>query len=341
MRSIRATLALAGLAVLTACDVPTEAPILEQRWILAVDNSTIAVSEFLPSGVTLSGNNFAVSVGASTTSKSLGDLCTACVALNGLNAPVPAFDGSLTLSQTLPADVSQATLVSGSALIAIQNGFGFDPLAGGGSFTVRVYDGQGGRQLGETVFAAPMATGTTVTRTLTLATGSIGATLYVDAVLSSPGGQTAIINTGQRLTITATPSPILVSSARVNVANRAVSVAPVDLDVADIDDAISKKIQNGGIILDITNPFGVGVTAQLDITYPGGKITKALNVGSGATSTATLSYSGDELRSFLGKSGVRLTGSGTVSSSAGYITVTPGQQVFIKAKIDLTLRIGD
>jgi hypothetical protein len=30
-----------------------------------------------------------------------------------------------------------------------------------------------------------------------------------------------------------------------------------------------------------------------------------------------------------------------VSSSAGYITVTPGQQVLIKAKIDLTLRIGD
>ena len=341
MKLIRATLALAGLAVLTGCDVPTEAPILDQRWILPVDNSTISVNELLPSGVTVSGGNFAVAVAAFNTNKSLGDFCTPCSALNGLTAPMPPFNGTLNLSQTLPANVAQATVVSGSARIAIQNGFSFDPLAGGGSLTVTMYDGQGGRQIGQTVFSAPLAAGTTVTRTLTVAAGAIGASLHVDAALASPGGQTTTINTGQRLTITATPNPILVSSARVNVASRSVTVAPVDLDVSDIDSAITDRIQNGGIILDITNPFGVGVTAQLDITYPGGKITKTLNVGSGATSTATLSYSGDELRSFLGKSGVRMTGSGTVSSSAGYITVTPGQQVLIKAKIDLTLRIGD
>ncbi|MHB1192577.1 MAG: hypothetical protein ACYC6F_05970 [Longimicrobiales bacterium] len=341
MKSIRATLALAGLAILTGCDIPTEAPILEQRWILPADNSTISVTELLPSGVTVSGNNFAVSVGAFNTNKSLGDLCTTCSALNGLTAPVPPFNGSLTLSQTLPANVQQATVVSGSALIAIQNGFSFDPLAGGGSLTVTVYDGQGGKQVGQTVFSAPLAAGTTVTRTLTLAAGSLGATLYVDAALSSPGGQLSTIDTNQRLTITATPSPILVSAARVNVANRSVTVAPMDLDVSDIDSAITDRIQSGNIILDVTNPFGVAVSAQLDINYPGGKITKAFNVGSGATSTNTLAYTGDELRAFLGKSGVSMTGSGSVSSSAGYINITPGQQVLIKAKIDLTLRIGD
>lgn len=341
MKTIRATLVLAGLAVLTGCDVPTEAPILEQRWILPVDNSTISVNELLPAGVTASGNNFSVTVGAFTTNKTLGDLCGTCSPLNGLSAPVPAFEGSLSLSQTLPANVSQATVVSGSALIAIQNGFSFDPLAGGGSLTVVVYDGQGGRELGRTVFSAPLAAGATVTRTLTLAGGAIGSTLYANATLSSPGGQTTTINTSQTLTVTATPSPVLVSAARVNVAGRAVTVAPVDLDVADIDSAITDRIQNGGIILEITNPFGVGVGAQLEIAYPGGKITKPLSVGSGATSTSTLSYSGDELRAFLGKSGVRMTGSGTVSSSAGYINLTPGQQVLIKAKIDLTLRIGD
>ena len=135
MKSIRATLVLAGLAILTGCDVPCEAPFLDQRWILPVDNSTISVTELLPSGVTVSGNNFAVSVGAFTTNKSLGDLCATCAALNGLTAPVPAFNGQLTLSQTLPANVQQATVVSGSALIAIQNAFAFDPLAGGGSLT--------------------------------------------------------------------------------------------------------------------------------------------------------------------------------------------------------------
>lgn len=341
MKLTRATLALAGLAVLTACDVPTEAPILEQRWILPADNTTISVTELLPSGVTVSGNNFAVSVNAFTTSKSLGDLCATCAPFNGLTAPVPPFNGTFTMSQSLPANVSEATVASGSAVIAIQNGFSFDPLGGGGTLTVTVYDGQGGRQLGQTIFTAPMAAGATVTKTLTLATGAIGATLYVDAVLSSPGGQIAPINTGQRLTITATPNPILVSSAKVNVSSRSVTFAAVDLDVEDIDDAISERIQSGAILLDVTNPFGVGVSGQFDITYPGGKITKALNVGSGATSSTSLTYTGAEFRTFLGKSGVKLTGSGTVGSSAGVITVTPAQQVVIKAKIDLTLRIGD
>jgi hypothetical protein len=341
MKVIRAALVLTGLAALAGCDVPTEAPILEQRWILPVDNTTISVSELLPTGVTVSGSNFAVAVGAFTTNKSLGDLCSTCAPLNGLTAPAPAFSGTFNLAQSLPANVSQATVVSGSATIAVQNGFSFDPLAGGGSLTVTLYDGQGGRQIGQVVFSAPMAAGGTASKTLTLAAGAIGASLYAEAALSSPGGQSALISTAQRMTITATPNPILVSSARVNVSNRTVNIASVNVDVEDIESSISDKVQSGSIILEITNPFGVGMSATADITYSGGKITKSLNVGSGATSTATLTYSGDELRSFLGKPNVRFAGTGTVSASAGTITVTPGQQVGIKAKIDLTIRIGD
>src|SRR3989304_1201244 len=149
MKSLRAALTLAGLAALAACDVPTEAPIVEQRWILPVDNTTISVSELLPTGVTVSGNNFAVTVGAFNTSKSLGDLCPGCAPLNGLTAPVPAFDGTFTLSRAPPADVASATVVSGSALIAVQNGFGFDPLAGGGTTAVTPPDGPGGEQVGQ------------------------------------------------------------------------------------------------------------------------------------------------------------------------------------------------
>lgn len=340
MKSIRAALTLVGLAALAACDIPTEAPIVEQRWILPVDNTTISVSELLPTGVAVSGNNFAVTVGAFNTSKPLGELCPACVPVNGLTAPVPAFNGTFTLSQSLPADVASATVVSGSAVIAVQNGFGFDPLAGGGTMTVILTDGQGGKQVGQTVFSGAMAANSTRTQTLTLAPGSVGSTLFVTAVLTSPGGQIATINTAQRLTITATPSPILVSSARVNVANQSVAFNPVNLDVEDIDDAIADRIVSGGIVLEVTNPFGVSVGAQLDITYPNGKITKSLSIAGGATSTATLSYTGNEFRAFLGQPNVRLTGTGSVSSSAGSITLTPGQQVVIKAKIDLTLKIG-
>lgn len=341
MKTIRAALVLSGLAALAGCDIPTEAPILEQRWILPVDNTTISVTDLLPSGVTVSGNNFSVTVGAVSAGKSLGELCSGCAAANGLTVPVPAFTGSVSFTQTLPQNVAQATVVSGSAVIAVTNGFSFDPLSGGGSLTVTVYDGQGGKQIGQTVFSAPLTSGGTSTRTLTLSPGAVGASLFVDAVLSSPGGQVATINTQQRLTVTATPNPILISSARVNVSSRTVNLAPVDLDVSDIDTELTDRIQNGSVILEVTNPFGIGVNAQLDISYPGGKISKTLSVASGATSTNTLSYTGDELRAFLGKSGVRMTGAGSVTASAGYITVTPAQQVLIKAKIDLTIRIGD
>lgn len=340
MKPIRATLALVGLAILTGCDVPTEAPIIEQRWILPVDNTTISVNELLPSGVTVSGSNFAVTIGAFSSSRTLGELCPSCAAFEGLTGPAPAFNGTFTLTQALPTNVSQATVVSGSVVIDIQNGFSFDPLAGGGTMTVTLYDGQGGRQVGRTVFSNSLPSGATVSQTLTLASGSITG-MYVTADLASPGGQIATIGTSQRLTITAKPSPVLVSSARVNVSNRTVTFAPADLDVEDIDSAISDRIQQGGLILDITNPFGVSVAAQVDITYPGGKITKPLAVGSGATSTASMTYTGAEFRTFMGKPNVRMTGSGTISSSAGTITVTPGQQVVIKAKIDLTLKIGD
>ncbi len=341
MRHNRGYLARLGRAARAGCDIPTEAPIFEQRWILPVDNTTISVSELLPSGVTVDGNDFAVSVDAFSTSRSLGDLCPSCAPLQGLLAPSPAFTGTLTMDQSLPADIAAATIASASAEIAIHNGFSFDPIAGGGSVTATLTDGQGGAEIGEVTFSAGLPPGQTTTQTLTVAPGAIGSNLFVTAVITSPGGQVTTIDNEERLTITATPGTVLASAATVDVASRSVTIDPVDLDVEDIDETITDRIESGSIVLTIANPFGVSVGAQLDIDYPGGTIAKQLSIGSSATSTATLSYSGAELRTFLGKSGVRLTGTGTVSSSSGAITVTPGQQVVIDAKIDITLRIGD
>lgn len=340
MNVSRTALSLLGIAALAGCDIPTEIPILEQRWIFPVENTTISVNEFLPSGVTASGNSFSLAVGAFNTSATLGSLCPQCAPLQGLTAPMPAFQGTLTVTQSLPAGVSAATVQSGAITVAIQNGFNYDPIVGGGSVTLTLTDGPGGRQLAQEVITGTMAAGSTRSAVLTLAPGAIGSTVVATAVVDSPGGQIATVDNNRSLTVTATPAPILVASATVNVSNRAVSVDPVDLDVEDIDDAIADRIENGAIVLDITNPFGVALSMQVDINYPGGKITKTLGIGGGATSTATLSYTGEEFRTFLGRSPVTLTGNGAVSASAGSITVTPGQQAVINAKIDITLQIG-
>lgn len=341
MNVSRAALSLLGIAALAGCDtIPTEAPILEQRWILPVDNTTISVNELLPSGVTTSGNSFSVAMGAFNTGATLGSLCAQCGPFQGLTAPMPAFQGSLTVSQSLPSGVSAATVQSGSVTVAIQNGFNFDPIAGGGSVTLTLTDGPGGRQLAQEVITGTMAAGSTRSAVLTLAPGAIGSSVVATAVVNSHGGQIATVDNSRSLTVTATPGPILVGSATVNVSNRTVSVDPVDLDVEDIDEAISDRIETGAIVMDVSNPFGVALSVQVDINYPGGKITKTLGIGGGATSTATLSYTGDEFRTFLGRSPVTLTGNGTVAAAAGSITVTPGQQAVINAKIDLTLQIG-
>lgn len=341
MKPLRAVLGLVGLAALAGCEFPTEAPILDQRWILPVDNTTISVNELLPAGVSASGSSFSVRVDPFSTSRTLGDLCTACQPLQGQAAPVPGFEGTFSLSQTLPADVVEAALTSGSVAVAIQNGFSFDPLAGGGKLTITLTDGPGGRQVGRTEYSGALPPGASANPTLALAAGTVGSTLQVSVVVTSPGGQTTTIDNAQRLTVNATPGALQVGSARVNVAGRRVNFAPVDLDVEDIDDSLADRIQAGSIVLDITNPFGVGVGATVDITHPGGRITKPLGIGGGATSSATLSYTGEEMRAFMGEPNVRLTGGGTVASGAGAIRVTPGQQVLIKAKLDLTLRIGD
>ena len=340
MNVLRAALPIAGLAALAACELPTEAPIIDQRWVIPLDDATLSVSQLLPSGVAVTGNAFSVSVNPFSTHRTLGELCATCGPLHGATAPVPGFAGNFALSQSLPADVSQATLTAGSVALAVHNGFSFDPMAGGGTVTVTLTDGTGGPVLGQTVFSGSLPPGQARSQAITLNPGSVGATLAAAVVVNSPGGQVTTIDSGQRLTVTATPSGIRASSARVNAAGRSISFDPTDLDVEDIDSFITDRIENGAIVLAITNPFAVAVSASVQIVYPGGTLAKPLAIGSAATSSATLSYTGEELRSFLGKPNVRLTGTGAVSPTAAPVTVTPGQQVVITTKLDLTLRVG-
>ena len=329
---------MADAVIFSACDVPTDTPMLDQRWILPVEGTTLGVDELLPTGVSVSGNDFAVTVDPFTADETLGDLCTPCAALNGLTAPVPPFTETFTSSQTLPSDVSSVDLTSGSIAIAIQNGFTFDPLLGGGTLSITLTDGEGGAQLGQTVVDAAsggtLPPGTTNT-TLTLAPTTVGNTLFVSTVIDAPGGASALIDTSDQLTITATPTLILVSSATVNVTGQNVDIDPVDLDVGDLDSSVTDRIQQGSVILDVVNPFGVAVTGTLVI----GSTSKGFSLGSGATSQVTIAYTGDELRSFLGQGNVTLTGTGTVTSGDD-ITVSPGQEVTIDASVDLIIEIG-
>ena len=90
MRGLHAGPSWVGLlpvlsVALAACDVPTEAPLIDNRWVLPSESTEIEVMDFLPEGVTLSpdGQAFLVTVTGRTQTTTLGEVCTECTQVNG------------------------------------------------------------------------------------------------------------------------------------------------------------------------------------------------------------------------------------------------------------------
>lgn len=342
MRPMRTAMAVLGVVVVAACDIPTSVPKVDQRWILPADTMSISVDQMLPSGVTVSGGAFALTVDPFTAGEALGALCSVCT--NGPAVSVPPFDATFTATQPLPDSVQAVTLASGSVQVSIYNGFSFDPIAGGGTLTITLSDSVAGTVVGQVLLDGAtdaLPPGATVQRTVDLAPGAVGPTLLVTSEVNSVGGQRAtFVNTADSLVVTATPSGILASSATVDVSNLPVSPSPVNLDVGGIDQSIVDHILNGSIVLDVANPFGVAFAGTLVIKYPGGEVSKQVSVPGGTSTSTTVDYSQNELQQFLGQNNVSVSAVGAVAPNAGAITVTPSERADLKAKIDLTLEIG-
>jgi hypothetical protein len=347
MKSLPASLAVVGALTLAACDIPTSPPRVEQRWILPVERATLGVAELLPDGVEDDGSFFLVSVAPVTVVERLTDVCEGCAALDGLVAPKPGFEDSLQVTTTLPDGVSGADLASASVQVVIHNAFGFDPLRPGGpetgTLSVEVRAGVGGEVLGRLTMDGAIESlpaGATVSRTLSLEAAALGTTLQAVVSIASPAGNPVVIDADDELTVTATPTLVRLASALVDVTGEVVTLDPVALDVEGIDEAVTDHILTGAILLDVVNPFGVAVDALLEIRHPDGSVVKAVTLGADASSTISVPYTADELRSFLGRTGVDLVGTGSVAPGAGLVTLVPGQEMVLDGKIDLTLSIG-
>jgi hypothetical protein len=348
MKRFRAPLTLGlGLLVLAGCDFPTEAPDLEQRWIFPVESTTLDVAELLPSGVRVEGSNFAMAVDEFTLLQTLGTVCTACGPLNGLTVPKPAFTTQFSVDQTLPADVESATLAGSTVSITIQNSFTFDPLrlpsGATGTLTVTLTDGPGGAQIGQVVIdgaTETLAAGASVTKT-TPVTGTVGSTVTGVVDLDSPAGAAGdlvTIDTSEGFTVTVTPGEVLIASATVNVDGQVVDLEAEPIDT-DLDEGLTNRIQQGTLILDVANPFGVSFDGSVNLGTVLEPQTKSLSIPGSPTSQVTIPYTGAELQNVFGGTGVQFWGSGTISAP-GPITVTPGQSITLEASIDFTILIG-
>ena len=104
------------------------------------------------------------------------------------------------------------------------------------------------------------------------------------------------IYTASQISVTATPQNILVSAAKVNVSNKAFNIDNQSLDVEDIGSDVTDHLSSGSIVFDVTNPFGVAMTATVRINYPqhqndsgqqipAGSVVKSVSMTSAPTST--------------------------------------------------------
>lgn len=333
----------------SACDLPTATPIFETRWIFPIEENSISVDEMLPAAVTTSGEEFEVAVDPFTFPESLGNLCLACLPFDGLVVPKPLLQFSFSDVSSYATDVESFELLTGSVTVRITNGLGFDPIRPGvgvtGSVTVTVYDEMiGGRELDRIVLNGAvdsLSNGTALDLPIDLTAGPVTSTVVAVVDMHSPLGDPVLINTTSQLDVDVTFGVIAVSSATVNVAGRQVALDEVAMDVEKIDSYIVDNILSGALILNLSNPFGVGLTATIDIKSPAiPTISKSLTITSNPTSQVRLEYTRAELRSFLGQMDVTIGGSGTVSTDAGSITVSPGQIVTMKGSLDAVVELG-
>lgn len=348
---LRALLTLAALALSAACEYPTKVPQLEQTWVVPVDSTRLAVSELLPPELTVAAGAFRFTPPPVTVVRSLGAMC-GC-ASSATPVPKPAFTATLPGAIAIGPDVLSATTTAGNTFrVNLSHNFNFDPLrpsAAAGSqrgwFVIELRSG--GAVIGrDSINGANVAwpAGITLTRDVPISAGvalAAGSSIPVDATINSPAGDPVAINTSQALTVVAAPAALGVTGVRVRVANKMVNAASIPLDVQGISADMTRNVVSGGFLFTIGNPFAIAGTMTMTIAIPGQpSITKSVPVSAAPSSTASVDFTGAELESILGKSGVTLALTGTVSGPPGGVVVTPTQVLGFASRVRMTIRVG-
>jgi hypothetical protein len=347
---------LAVVAGQWACSIPTDAPKLEQEWMVPVAETSMDVVELLPTGVGLTndGEAFTVQIDAILFQETLGVLCEACQGLDGLTVPKPVFSGEFHESVALPEDVRSVQVREGRITVQAQNRFGFDPLKppGGerGTFTLALHDGgpQGPvlDQIvvnGEDTSFGPL---TTLSRDLDYS-GSVGSTITVTVNVNSPAGgpepgNWVPIRLNDEIRVTVTPGVLEAESASIDVAGNVFQFQSAALNVGGFDPSLVDHVTGGSIEMDIVNPWSVGAVLTLVIDGPTmeAPVVVIAPVPATPTSTVEVEFSQAEIQAFLGEPNVFLAGQGTVNPGTSPVTLAPGQTMSIHARLDLAILIG-
>ena len=360
-RSLRGLVAAAGCALaVVACEVPTSLPIWDTVWQVPADSAEVSVASLLPSSVTivdLGGGvqAFSLALPAANYSTTLGSVCPACAAANGMRVPKPQFTMVDSTVIALPSDVASADIVGGTIDCTITNGFGFDPINPSATAHgwMRIDVRSGNALLAhDSVPGTAMTLPTNVGRFRSIpvlgtpaAPVRIAGPLRVSITLFSPAGDSVTINTSQQFSVNAVANNFRVSQASVGVPSRSIPAQSDTVDLSGLKDVASGTINGGAFILTIANPFAVQGNVNVDVTAPNGAhVTKslALPLGGPATQPATLrlDLTASEINSLVGQSNVEIALTGDVSAPGGPVTVTPSQKIVLNTMVEATITAG-
>ncbi|HEX6927164.1 MAG TPA: hypothetical protein VF167_17195 [Longimicrobiaceae bacterium] len=335
------SLFLLGLA-LTSCDLPTELPDWDTRWVIPVDRTTITARSIVTgdAGGGDEGEAFELELPGISVTRSLGEICPLCGPLDGRTVPKPAFDVSVSSGVPLPEELISARLEGGELAIAIQHDFPFDPLRPGGDepgtlvLTVRsgsallARDSIDGREVA-------LPPGTVLRRTLPLRAAEVAAPLEVTATLRSPAGDPVTIDLTDRFLLELS-ARVALAEVRLRLRDREVASDPILLALNEIDDAAAERLRGGAVLIELENPFELTADLDLHITAGGAQITKPLEVAPGS-SELRIDLTRDEARAIVGQAEVVFEFAGRVSSGDEGTVIRPDDEVSLTTALEMVV----
>jgi len=358
--------ALLGLVFCAlACDVVAFAsdpkPILEQTWNLPASSTAISVGKILPSTVSIystPGSNppdssaFLLNINNVVFPRRVGNDCAQCQTLNGTTAVKPAFILTAGSSSALGTDVLSGAMLGATVTYSIVNNLTFDPIRvralsdpNQGYLIILMHSGSlvlGRDSVNGATTAFPA--GSTLTRAISLTTGTVVGSIAVDLTVNSPqGDHNEFINANGTLNTTAVITNMRTGNVRVNVINKTVTNKPDTLDLKGLDKTITNHVVGAALEMGFTNPWSVAGNLNVNFAYaPPQSIPKSVLLPAAnsplTSQVETVTLSGDEMKLLFGNE-VLLDMNGVVNSPTP-VTVTPKQAVSISNRLVLTIRTG-
>ena len=341
---------LGTLALLTlpaACEIPTELPRWEQRWIVPAGETELRVEALLPPGTTLNADStlFLFLPDTLEFSRSLEDLCPPCIPLWGLRDRKPAFQDEFG-DRFLRTQLVSAEVEEGSMLVNIRNGFNFDPIRPDSAvfgeivITIRA-EGPPGATLnqvqlkGEDI-AFPPFTEETV---LMGFSGRVKDGGRLQVAVDSPEGDSLTIDIHDFLSITASIDTVKATSAVVEVKDGLFFAEPMTLHTGGLSEVVLDRLQSGALVLEISNPWWLAADLDLTILAPSraSLILKEVSMPGAEETTLRVEFTAEELRDILGGAGATMSIVAEVGPGANDVSAVPGQKLTLRAKFDLVL----